>query len=115
LRRFVETTYPNYVKQESDFPLKNVIEYYISSARQDSPENKFAIGFLGLASLASNAPNYAEKVGDEKLENKGAVAATEKRIKEFLEKRKHHNLTTEDIRELANELAYKEIGDKRKI
>jgi hypothetical protein len=114
LRRFLETTYANYIEQESNFPLKNVIEYYISSARQHSPENKFAIGYLGLDCLASNAPKYAEKIDKKKLENKGSVDATEKRIKEFLGNREH-NLTAEVIRDLADAIAYKEMGDKMKI
>jgi hypothetical protein len=54
------------------------------------------------------------KRSTKKLENKGSVDATEKRIKEFLGNREH-NLTAEVIRDLADAIAYKEMGDKMKI
>jgi hypothetical protein len=113
LRRFLETTYEKYIALESSFQLRFVIEYYISSARQHSSENQFAIGYLGLDCLASNAPKYAEQL-EEKLENKSSVVSKEEIIKEILRNHKQ-NLSGDVIHELAEAVAYKEVGDKMKI
>ena len=58
--------------------------------------------------------NMLKRSTKKKLENKGSVDTTEKRIKEFLGNREH-NLTAEVIRDLADAIAYKEMGDKMKI
>lgn len=114
LRRFVETAFERYRELNNDFPLKHVIEYYISAVRAHSPENQFAIAYLALDCLASNAPKYAEKVDGIQLENESAVSAKENSINEILQNR-HQTLRREVIREIADAVAYKEVGDKMKI
>jgi hypothetical protein len=114
LKRFVEIAYEKYIDKKNDFPLINVIEYYISAARGHSTENQFTIAYLALNCLASMAPKYAKKVDGKTLENPNAVSATEKRINDFLKKRKQ-NLPAKLIYDLADEIAYKQIGDEIKI
>lgn len=112
LKRFLETTYPKYVELESTFHLRYVIEYYISTPRAHSSENRFTIGYVGLNCLASNAPEYAKQHGDE-LKNEGSVPAREEDIKRVLNDR-DQSLPADLIRALAAAVAYKEIGDEIK-
>jgi hypothetical protein len=113
LRRFVETGYNRYTEFKDIFQLRFVLEYYISAARAHSPENQFAIAYLALDCLASKAPEYIEHVGDKKLENPGAVSRMEKRLQGFF-KGRNLGLSSKDIHDLANEIAYKE-SDEIKI
>jgi hypothetical protein len=116
LRKFVEMGYNNYTKLENDFRLFDVIEYYVSAARGHSTENQFTIAYLALSTLAGMAPNYAEKKGDNKLEQKkmNAVKITEKKIRDSLPK-KQKNLLDGIIETIADKLANKQIQDYDKM
>lgn len=116
LRKFVETGYNNYTKLENDFRLFDVIEYYVSAARGHSTENQFTIAYLALNTLASMATNYAEKNGDNKLEQKkmNTVKTAEKKIRDSLSNNQK-NLPDGVIHAIADKLAHKQIQDYDKM